>query len=74
MNSLQSSVRKQSQQKTLERNSDTVVIGGQPSKILTLAQESKGRFPLRKISIGSDRIGTKLKPRMGFGYQFSVPV
>ena len=24
--------------------------------------------------MGSDRIGTKLKPRMGFWYQFSVPV
>ncbi len=34
----------------------------------------KGRFPLRKISMGSDRIGTELKPRMGFRYQFSVPV
>ena len=34
----------------------------------------KGRFPLRTISMGSDRIGTKLNPRMGFRYQFSVPV
>ena len=24
--------------------------------------------------MGSDRIGTKLKPHMGFRYQFSVPV
>ncbi len=35
---------------------------------------AKGRFPLRKISMGSDRIGTKFNPRMGFRYQFSVPV
>ncbi len=34
----------------------------------------QGRFPLRKISIISDRIGTKLTPCMGFWYQFSVPV
>ena len=35
---------------------------------------AKGRFQLRKISMASDRIGTKLKQRMGFQYQFSVPV
>ncbi len=34
----------------------------------------KGWFPLRKISMGSDRIGKTLNPRMGLRYQFSVPV
>ena len=31
-------------------------------------------FTQENTSMGSDRIGTKLKPRMGFRYQFSVPV
>ena len=30
--------------------------------------ELKGRFSLRKISVGSDRIGTKLNPCTGFRY------
>ncbi len=34
----------------------------------------KGRFLLRKISIGSDRIRTELNPRMGFRCQFYFPV
>ena len=44
--------------------------------VVTLHGEyySKGRFPLRKISMGSDWIGTKLNRRMGFRYQLSVPV
>ena len=33
-----------------------------------------GKAEVYKISNPSDRIGTKLNPRMGFWYQFSVPV
>ena len=31
-----------------------------------VSTRENGWFPLRKISMGSDRIGTKLNPRMGF--------
>ena len=37
--------------------------------IRNAALQCLDRFPLRKISMGSDRIGTKLNPRMGFWYQ-----
>ena len=41
---------------------------------LKLFKCPKGWFPLTKVSIESDRIGTKLNPRMCVRYQFSVPV
>ncbi len=41
------------------------------SIIVLIDQSSyKGRFPLKKIRMGSERIGTDLNPRMAFGSNF----
>ena len=42
---------------------------------LCIPDTFQGRLPLRKISMESNRIGTKLNPAtMGFRYQYSFPV